>query len=223
MSDRLSPFSEELITGLEAWPRSSEHRFVFPWPVPGNPAEFQKFENFEQWRARVEELDLAEGIPLIVSAKYARAQRLMLLAWVNGDVAKAAELVALTALELALTNAYGREALPWAIAKGMARNRKKPRVIGDTKVDKAPFAALLKYMVEEDGLNDDKVAMNRRCGGGTVIGFLTGDTKPSLADIRNAAAHGDPFDGWPRSGLVELCRDLIEYAHRDLIAAPRRA
>ena len=31
-------------------------------------------------------------------------------------------------------------------------------------------------------------------------------------------AHGDPFDGLPVGGLLELVRDLINYAYRDFIA-----
>lgn len=209
-------FPDDMAAGIAAWQKAGEHRFVFPWPLPGNPGALIEFETFEQWREKVSELGLAEGVPLIVSAKFNRAQRLMLLAWIDADLAKAAELVALTALELALTDANGRDALPWAIEKGLAKKPKKKKKIGD-KIDKAPFAALLKYMVKKDGLTDEKVAINVRCQGGTVIGLLTGKTKPSLADIRNAAAHGDPFDGLPRSGLVELCRDLIEYAYRDRI------
>jgi hypothetical protein len=37
----------------------------------------------------------------------------------------------------------------------------------------------LKHMVEEDALTNDKVALYRRCKGGSVIGLLTGDTQPS--------------------------------------------
>jgi len=43
--------------------------------------------------------------------------------------------------------------------------------------------------------------------------------KPSLADRRNGMAHGDPFGesgaGGPCAGLLELLRDLIDYAYRD--------
>jgi hypothetical protein len=67
-----------------------------------------------------------------------------------------------------------------------------------------------------DGLTEDKIPMNRRSGG-SVIPLLNGDRKPSLADIRNKQAHGDPFDGLPWSGLLELVSDLIEYAYRDMV------
>jgi hypothetical protein len=69
-------------------------------------------------------------------------------------------------------------------------------------------------MPEHDGLTDAKVPMIRRCGG-TVIDLLTGKREPSFADIRNDSAHGYPFDGFPWAGMLELIRDLIEYAYRD--------
>jgi len=31
-------------------------------------------------------------------------------------------------------------------------------------------------------------------------------------------AHGDPFEGLPTAGLLELVRDLIDFAYRDYIA-----
>ena len=78
------------------------------------------------------------------------------------------------------------------------------------------FAALLKHMVEKDGLTDADIPMIVRCGG-TAVGQLTGTMKPTLADRRNALAHGDPFDGLPTSGLIELVRDLIDFAYRSYI------
>ncbi|MBS2127077.1 hypothetical protein KEX41_02265 [Burkholderia thailandensis] len=39
----------------------------------------------------------------------------------------------------------------------------------------------------------------------------------TLAGIRNSLAHGDPFDGLPWGGLLELVRDLIEYAYRSYL------
>lgn len=66
------------------------------------------------------------------------------------------------------------------------------------------------------GLTEDQVPMNRRCGPPSkVLGLLTGETKPNLADIRNDLAHGAPFGGFPWAGLLELVRDLIDYAYRD--------
>lgn len=59
--------------------------------------------------------------------------------------------------------------------------------------------------------------MGVRCRG-TAIGQLTGEVEPALAERRNSLAHGDPFEGLPTGGLLELARDLINYAYRDYIA-----
>ena len=48
----------------------------------------------------------------------------------------------------------------------------------------------------------------------TIIDLVKGTRKPSLADIRNDSAHGYPFDGFPWAGMLELVRDLVEYAYR---------
>jgi len=62
-------------------------------------------------------------------------------------------------------------------------------------------------LAHHDNLSDDKIPMTQRCGG-TVIGMLTGDRKPGLAEIRNDLAHGYPFNNSP-------VRDLIDYAFRN--------
>jgi hypothetical protein len=170
---------------------------VIPWPMPGNLGGFLSFATFAEWQRFVLRFDLHPAIPQIVSAKFGRAHKLHLLAWVDLDLIKAGELVALTALELALRDRYGEKV------------RDKRGNIG--------FPRLLQYMVRHDDLTDDQVLMIQRCGGGSVVPRLTGQVKPSLADIRNGLAHGDPFDGWPQAGLVELVRDLIEYAYRNMI------
>ena len=67
------------------------------------------------------------------------------------------------------------------------------------------FADLLRYMPEHDGLTDEKIAMVSSSGG-TAINQINGKQEPSLADIRNTLAHGDPFDGFPYAGLLECCK-----------------
>ncbi len=72
-------------------------------------------------------------------------------------------------------------------------------------------------MVERDGLTEDQVEINRRCGPTSkVIDRLTGECRPSLAEIRNDLAHGAPFDGFPSAALLEIARDLIDYNGRGL-------
>jgi hypothetical protein len=47
--------------------------------------------------------------------------------------------------------------------------------------------------------------------------WLPGEQFPAneRCGLRNDAAHGARFDGFPQSGLLELARDLIHYAYRD--------
>ncbi len=168
---------------------------LLAWPAQGNAGGFIQFEKAADWRAFVESLGIDTCIPDIVRAKFARAQTLYLLGWVDFSVVKAGELAALIALELAVMDRYG----------------------GRISKNKRSFAALLKYMVDTDGLTDAQIPMVVRCGG-TALGQLTGETHPTLAERRNSLAHGDPFDGLPTGGLLELVRDLINFAYRHYIA-----
>lgn len=181
----------------------SSSPLIFPWPMPGNVGgQLLSFSAFADWRAFVLDLGLRRVPPDIVTAKFERSQKLLLLAWIDGDLFMAGELIALTALELAVRDCYG--------AKVKRRN------------GSIHFADSLRYMVEHDGLTDAKVPMIQRCGGGNVVCFLTGECKPSLADRRNDLAHGAPF-GSPCAGLFELVRDLIDYAYRDCNLRPTSA
>lgn len=168
---------------------------LLAWPTDVSAGGFIRFEKAADWRAFVGSLGINRRIPEIVRAKFARAQTLYLLGWVDFSVLKAGELAALIALELALKDRYG----------GCSSNKKRS------------FAELLKFMVDSDGLTDAQIPIVVRCGG-TVIGQLTGGTNPTLADRRNSLAHGDPFDGLPTGGLLELVRDLINFAYRHYIA-----
>ena len=183
---------------------------LIPWP--GTPSGVREFASFAEWHNAISDLDLNEAIPLIVRGKYERARKLYLIGWIDADLIKAGEMIAYTALETAMRDRYGHRR--W-------RNRK---VEFDGKQLQtrapAPLAEYLAYMVFDDGLTDDKLPIVQRYGG-SVIGSLTGETKPSLADRRNDLAHGYPFDGFPVSGLLELIRDLIEYAYRDLTRESR--
>jgi hypothetical protein len=171
---------------------------VLAWPTQGNAGGFISFEKSADWRAFVQSLDIDKRIPETVRAKFARALTLYLLGWVDFSVVKAGELAALIALELALMDRYG----------------------GSFAKNKRSFAALLRHMVEVDGLTDAQIPMVVRCGG-SAVGQLIGEVHPTLAERRNALAHGDPFDGLPTGGLLELVRDLINYAYRDYVAEAR--
>src|SRR3546814_7839366 len=69
--------------------------------TPGNPGGFVRFEKPIEWRSFIESLGIDTRIPGIAGAKFARAQTLYLLGWVDVGLIKAGELAALIALELA--------------------------------------------------------------------------------------------------------------------------
>lgn len=172
-----------------------EQPLILAWPTPGNLGGFLQFEKAADWRHFVDGLGIDPRIPEIVRAKFQRAQTLYLLGWADFSVVKAGELAALIALELAVMDRYGG-----FVSKG-----------------KRTFSTLLKYMVTSDGLTDGQIPLVARCGG-TAISQLTGEIRPTLAERRNTLAHGDPFDGLPTGGLLELVRDLINFAYRHYIA-----
>jgi hypothetical protein len=117
--------------------------------MPGNLGAIVSFDTFDNWERFLRRLDLHAGIPDTVAAKFIRAQKLYLLGWVDADLIKAGELVSLTALELALIDRYAPQAEKIYKSRTLAR--------------------LLRYMVEYDGLTNDRVAMNQRCGAGEVF------------------------------------------------------
>ncbi|AIO33333.1 hypothetical protein DM39_2041 [Burkholderia cenocepacia] len=197
-----------------------DNAFLMPWPVPGNPGAILPFCHFDEWQTFLEARRLHPAIPEIVESKFRRAQKLYLLAWIDFGLVKAGELVALTALELALKDRYGG-----FFTQQDMRNPNK-----QNHSDRAPsLAQLLEHMVEKDGLTDESLAFTKLCGGSVVsllyeskaarnLARKNGMPKAiTLAGIRNSLAHGDPFDGLPWSGLLELIRDLIEYAYRSYL------
>jgi hypothetical protein len=125
-------FLDAIALAATCWPGPR----VVPWPIPGNPGGFISFANFAERRYFVLNLSLRAGIPETVQAKFDRAQKVHILAWLDFDLIKAGELVAITALELALMDRYGPKARE--------------------KYGNAAFAHLLRYMPEHDGLTDDR-------------------------------------------------------------------
>jgi hypothetical protein len=180
----------------------SSSPLMFIWPMPGFPGgQLISFSRFSDWHAFGLDLGLRRIVPETVAAKFERGQKLILLAWVDFDLFTTGELIAIALIELALKDRSGLK----------VKRRQK----------KSFFDDLLMHMVTADGLDDSKVPMLERCGGGTVVSFFTGESKPSLAERRNGLAHGDPFGvsgagaGSYCPGLFELVRDLIDYAYRD--------
>ena len=154
----------------------------------------------------------------MVASKFERAQKLYVLAWLDFDLINAGELVALTALELALTDCYASKESARRRELVARKAEREERPISKSEkwwIGYTSFADLLKFMVERDGLTEDQIRINRRCGrAAKLIGRLTGEARP-LTDIRNDLAHGAPSGGFPSAGLLELARDLIDYAYRN--------
>ena len=96
--------------------------------------------------------------------------------------------MALTALELAATDRYAgketarrRDAAVKKVvqAKGTMSKRKQ------RQIENVSFADLLKYMVHHDGLTDEQIALNTRCGPPSrVLGLLMG--RPGQASLKYA-------------------------------------
>jgi hypothetical protein len=188
-------------------------------PVPGNPAFPRPFSTIIEWREFILSHNLHAAIPKIIAAKFQRAQKLYFLAWIDLDVIKAGELMALAALEFALKARYGNE----------IREKKRS---GEKKIPphSPQLYQLLEYIVEADGLTNEQIPMFQKRGYKIVENLYetkaakkarenTGGCAPTtISGIRNSLAHGDPFDILPWGGLLELVHDLIEYAYRNLIA-----
>ncbi|NEJ47655.1 hypothetical protein GR214_35385, partial [Rhizobium leguminosarum] len=117
--------------------------FCVPWPVAGNPGAILEFATSDEWLAFLSGLDLNTDVPRIVSTKYSRAQRLYALSWLDFDLIKAGELVAITTLEITLKDRYG----------GLIP--KERPMLGD----------LLRHLVIEDGHGDTNLSFTQRYGG----------------------------------------------------------
>ncbi|WP_197435636.1 hypothetical protein [Agrobacterium vitis] len=62
--------------------------FVMPWPTASSPAAILEFHKAEDWVSFLRQRDIADGVPMIVAAKYQRAQRLYALSWLDFDLIK---------------------------------------------------------------------------------------------------------------------------------------
>ena len=54
-----------------------------------------QFSTFAEWRSFISALSLCRAVPEIVAAKFESAQKLHVLAWLDFDLIKAGELIAL--------------------------------------------------------------------------------------------------------------------------------
>ncbi len=195
---------------------------LLPWPGVGQLPGLRSFESFDEWKFYLSQLALTSQVPMPVLEKYQRAQKLYLLGWLDGDLIKAGELVALTALELATRCSYGHKVFAQKVLKAQEAHKASMKKRKSVSPQDIKFSDLLDYMVVEDGLTDDKLSTVREYGG-SVVGRLRlkDPQRPTFADMRNDAAHGNPFDGWPHCGLIEVTRDLIDYACRSEFQSQR--
>lgn len=199
---------------------------TYPWPSPGNLGGFTTFEDFGQWKAAVLGFRLPVGVPFNMIDLFDRALKLYLTAWLDFDLVTAGEMAALAALEHSLRDCYlghfQRQHLEQIVEKAK-REKRKPRLNENFRPEKVTLFTLLQHMHEQDGLTDDQLPCVQKYGG-SVIRLLTGETNPSLTDMRNMRMHGSPFNSGYQSGLLEVVRDLIAYAYRESIrAAPAGA
>ncbi|WP_235578748.1 hypothetical protein [Rhodanobacter sp. Root627] len=155
--------------------------------------------------------------------RFSLAQKLYAYGWFEYGFIKSGELAAVVALELALLDRYGSQ-----VTGAQAKKRKKDPAQATTKPRAPMFYDLLRYMVDSEGLTDSALPSARIYGSPVVSRLYESDKERetrkgtligppiTLVGIRNGLAHGDPYDGMPWGGLLELVRDLIEFAYRDI-------
>ena len=95
-------------------------------------------------------------------------------------------------LELALTDRYaGAETQRRRKLVARKAENEKRKISKSEKwwTEYVSFADLLKYMVERDGLTEEQIPMNARCGAPSkVIGRLTGEARPSVSDLATTSS-----------------------------------
>lgn len=185
----------------------SENPMQLSWPGPSSATESYVFFHFSEWRHFIDGLSLNCQVPQTIDSKYERARYLYFLAWINPDVIKDGELVALAALELALRDVY------FSAYKEL--NPKK-RI-------NSFFRSGLEYMVEHDSLTDEKLPIFQKYRRPVISNLYCKDSKNqtgTYVGIRNSLAHGNPFDALPYAGLLEVVRDLIGYIYRNFQKSP---
>jgi hypothetical protein len=159
------PLPPDYLAAIAGARAPSSGPLVVPWPMPGNLGGQVSFSTFTKWRSFVLALSPRRAIPEVVVRKFERAQKLYVLTWLDFDLIKAGELVAMTALELALTDRYagaetGRRR---KLVAGKAENERR-KISKSEKwwTEYVSFADLLKYMVERDGLTEEQIPQTVR-------------------------------------------------------------
>src|SRR5271157_4964425 len=137
----LPPDYLDAIAGARA---SSSGPLIIPWPMPGDLGGQVSFSTFAEWRSFVLAFSPGRSIPEVVVRKFERAQKLHVLVWLDFDLIKAGELVAMTALELALTDCYA----------GKESTRRRKLVAKKAENEKRPISKSEKWWVEYTSFAD---------------------------------------------------------------------
>jgi len=179
---------------------------TLPWPGGTDPPPFRRFASLDDWHREIESLGLTVVVPTVVAQKFLLAQKHHLVAWIDLELIKAGEWAAFGALEYALNDRYG-----WLIHQKEQAASTKP-----IRFKPQSLAKCLAYMLEHDGLTDERLPFSRKYGiKATEQLKEKGTLRPSLYQRRNTLNHGHLIEALPTSGLLELIRDLIDYAYRD--------
>ena len=215
----------EFLTALERAAEVAPGGRTIPWPSPGTPGGFVSFANFAEWQRVILGFRLSAGVPRNMADLFDRALKLYLVAWLDFDFVTAGELAALGALEHSLRDCYLGDFRERHTKKVVARaknEKRQPKLEENFRPERILLTDLLRHMYQRDRLTDEQLPCVRKYGGG-VLRLLDGEANPSLADMRNVRAHGNPFGSGYQSGLLEVARDLIEYAYRDAIWQVKKA
>jgi len=208
---------DDRLAAIAAWMADVPGSFCMPWPGAQGPATLRQFTSVKEWRLALSALDLDPtcAAPGGVRTKYRRAQKLYLLAWIDGDVVLAGEMAAFTALELSLNDQFGPR-----VAALSTKPPKKAKVSATGQIKTPSLADLLDYLVVHAGIADADFP-TALSAGGTVVDRLRKVSKegpqasrPTFSEMRNRLAHGDPFEGLPLGGLLHVVRDLIHFIYR---------
>lgn len=179
----------------------SLHERCFTYPGDFGPGRanvpVMTFHHISGWRDYLLTLQIDDPrVPKIHVDAYHAALRALLLAWVEPAVIKPAELQALRSLEGALRGVYFQP----MYERKLARN---PKLTREDFGNKLGLGQLLDHMTDHDGLPVTLHSKSKR------------DRGSALDTIRNALAHGDPFNNLPWGGLFESVREVIVHAYRN--------